>query len=175
MSVFPYMLAAIKGVCEGTLGSVRTVDQAPEYHGASVDNERVQALSAPYSSIFDVVIDNGARHPSSPMSMHSYEVKRHQVRIDIKHALTEEVLEDDRTAVRLAIAEQCEAIVTALNYRGNLSEDADGNATGIVSGLLTGPEGGAPVWEITAEDWDSRLIRSRIRCTAIVQHERAVA
>lgn len=174
MSVFRSMLAAIKGVCEGTAGGVRTVDEAPEYHGASPMNERVQAMVAPFGSVFDVVIDNGRRHPASPMGSHSIEMKRHDIRIDIKHELTIEVMEDERTDTRLAVSEQCDAIATALNYRGNLTLDPDGNATGIVSGLLTGPDNGAPSWEIVEEDWAAGVLRSRIRGTANVQHERAV-
>lgn len=172
MSELSALRAAIVGVCDGTLGSVRTVEDADAvYHGASPLNERVQALLAP---TFDVTFTGSRRHAASPLGTGTYEIRTIDVRVDIKHALSEDVLEDDRAAVRDAVHEACDEIVTALSYPGNLLVDGDAEATGCVDGMLSG-EGGAPSWEITAEDWDARLIRSQIRGTAYVQHTRAVA
>jgi len=165
---------AIVGVCDGSLGATRTVSTAgTEAAGAGKLNERVKALIAPR---FDVVFTGGTRHAASPLGTGTIEIKTYGVRVDVTHALTSEQCQDAaRNDTRDAVHEACDELIAALTYPGNLLVDAEDNATGCVSGMLAGEVNGAPTWELVAEDWEARLIRSQIRGTAYVQHTRAVA
>ncbi len=173
MSELSALRAAIVGVCDGTLGTVRTVATAGTEHAtASPQNSRVRALLSPK---FDVTFQRSARHPASPLGTSTREIKTVEVRIDIEHAIdVEEILDEERNAIRDAVHEACDEIVAALSYPGNLLVDGEANATGCVDGMLSG-ENGAPTWEVVGEDLEAKLIRSQIRGTAYVLHARAVA
>jgi hypothetical protein len=57
-----------------------------------------------------------------------------------------------------------------LNYPGNLQFTSNGRDTGIISGMLLGPNSsGTPVWELVEENWSQHLLRSRITAVAKVK------
>lgn len=163
---------ALKGVIEGTLGSVRTVPRGRfrygAFDGAPDAANHAQALTSEHR--YDVKIDNMRGNGSTPVSnMGPSKHARVDVTIDIWTRLGATVVDDERDAQRAKISSNAELAIQALTRAGNLTVDATGLPTGIVSGLLTGADNSPlPTHETVLEDWTKHMHHSRIRAAAIV-------
>lgn len=163
---------ALKGVMTGTLGSVRTVPRGMfeygNFDGAPDTANQAQALTAEHR--FDVKVDNFRANGSTPCSnLGPSKHARIDVTVDIWTRLHSTVQDDERDAQRAKISTNAELAIQALTRPNNLTVDEHGLPTGIVSGLLSGPDNSSqPVHETVLEDWSKHIHRSRIRASAIV-------
>jgi hypothetical protein len=124
-----------------------------------------------YSHRFDVKLGAKRAHGSTPFSSNgSFRNALLPVTIEIFSRLQSTSQEELRRSQRDDIADNAETALQALMYRHNLLVDANGTATGIVSGVLLGESGavGAADWDTVSEDWDQQVHRSRISGAAIV-------
>jgi hypothetical protein len=165
---------AITEALNGTLTSTRGVDKnamgSGVFDGQPVQAQQARARNTGKAHWFDVRMLGQLRHGSTPASINgSYRNVLVPVEVTITTTLKTTAQDSDRMAQRAAAASVADDAVQALTYPGNLTTDAAGTATGIVSGMLFGPDGtGLPQWSVTAEDWDLQLHRSVIRGGAVV-------
>lgn len=122
---------------------------------------------------FDVQIADEEPHASSPVSARD---PRRVLQLSITIPVTSHVAttaQDAERALKLsAIASDCDDAAQALSEPGALDETDDGDATGIVSGLMFGPgRSGTPTWRLVQEDWGAQLVRSAIVGSLIVNVE----
>lgn len=166
------IVEALKGVLEGTLGAVRTVPRGRfkygNFEGAPDTANHAKALTEEHR--FDVKVDNLRSHASTPVSnLGPSKRVSVDVTIDIWTKLRSTAQETERDEQRAKISTNAELAIQALTRPNNLLVDEHGIPTGIVSGLLFGPDlSSQPVHETVLEDWPKHMHRSRIRGTAVV-------
>lgn len=174
------IVSAITEALTGVLVSTRNMDPsvlAPGvFEGQPKQAQQARALTDA-THRFDVRLLGQQRHPSTPVSIKSSH-RNVLVPIDvtITTRLQSTVQDTERDAVRASLASDVDDAVQALTYPGNLTDDSLGTVTGIVSGMLFGPDGsGTPQWSVTSEDWSTHLLKSVIRASAIVVVTQATA
>jgi hypothetical protein len=173
---------AIVEALDGTMNSTRDVDAAAlgggVFEGQPVQAQQSRAIqTADKRHRFDVRLMGQQRHASSPASIKaSHRTALVPVQIDITTTLKTTAQESERFAQRASVASDADDAIQALTYPGNLTTDDADTATGIVSGMLFGPDGsGQPQWSVVSEDWSRHLLKSVIRGSAIVVVAQAVA
>lgn len=173
--------SAIKSLLEGDIGVIRTLSPNTFKYGV-FDGQPLAAQKAKvndplYSHRFDCRIGGQRMHSSTPISAKSsYKTVAVPVTIDIFTGLQSTALDDRRDDQRNAIENDIQLAVQALEYPGNLSLDSDGNATGIVSGILMGALGfGHPTTEVVSEDWKNLIHKSRISGAVVVVVDQRVS
>lgn len=176
---------SIKALLDGTTGSVRTVATTVFGYGtfegqpiAAQQSRAIQQVTKAHR--FDIKLGAIVPHASTPMSIKSsYRIARVPITIDILTTLKSTGQENERDTQRDAIADAADTAIQALSYPGNLltaPATPTALATGIVSGLLLGPDGkGPPQWRVISEDWKAHLLRSAITASAIVVIDQATA
>jgi hypothetical protein len=168
--------SAIKDVLEGSVGSVRTMVGGQMLSGVfegQADQARKAKTLHSATHRFDVRIASVRQHESSPVSaIGSYALKRADIFIDVTTKTATQVQEDKRDEVLSAVLSDCEQVAQALSYPTNVEQSAALAATGIVSGMLTGPGGeGSPVVEEPLQDWEKLEIKTRISAGCILRIE----
>lgn len=166
---------AIAEVMEGKIGTTRTVDAEVFLRGV-FDGQGDFAAKAKAQQKsdarhrFDVQLGPMRPHGASPVSANaSNRLVIVPIRIDITTATATKVQFTDRDTTLADIASDSDDAIQALHFRGNLLTDHAGTATNIASGMLLGDGGdGSPQWEITQQDWQRNLVRSRISGAVIV-------
>lgn len=171
--------SAIKSLLLGEIGAVRTLTPGTfaygTFDGQSAPATRARTLSAPHR--FDVKVGNQRMHGATPISAKSsYRISAVPVTIDITTKLKSTVLEAERDAQRALAESNAQLALQALEYPGNLAQDASAADTGIVSGILMGADGtGHPEWEVVEEDWAKLHHRSRITGAVVVTVDQPTA
>jgi hypothetical protein len=168
--------AAIKDVLEGAIGSVRTMVDGQMLSGVfegQADQARKAKSLHSATHRFDVRIGRLAQHEASPVSaIGSYRLARADIFVDVTTKTATQVQEDARDDVLASVLSDCEQAAQALSYPANVEQSAALEATGIVSGMLTGPGGeGSPVVEEPQQDWEKQEIRTRISAGCVLRIE----
>lgn len=172
---------AIKSLLEGDIGVVRTLPphtfKYGVFDGQPAGATRAKANDPAYAHRFDCKIGGQRMHTSTPISANSsYKTVSVPVAIDIFTGLQSTSLSDRRDAQRNAIEDDIQLALQALEYPGNLTLDSNGNATGIVSGILMGPNGyGHPAFDVVSEDWKNLIHKSRISGAVVVVVDQRVS
>lgn len=169
---------AIRDVLEGASGTLRTVEAdvmtSGVFAGQHPAAQKAKALLADHR--FDVRIANLRRHEASPVAaIGSYRLALADIFVEVttKTATVVQLTERDETLA--AIASDMDDAIQAIAFPGNAAQTAALEATGIVSGMLTGPGGeGVPEWSEVSQDWDAQMIRSRISATATLRIRQSV-
>jgi hypothetical protein len=172
---------AITDVLTGAVGAVRTVAAGQMLSGVfegQADAARRAKTLHSADHRFDVRIGRLTQHESSPAGGRgsSYRIARADIFIDVTTAAGTAVQLADRDTLLADILSDCETAAQALAYPRNVEQTAALAATGIVSGLLTGPGGeGIPSVEEPQQDWDKQEIKTRISASALLQITQAVS
>ena len=165
---------AIRSLLEGAIGAVRVTTPGMfvygTFDGQAAAATRARALDVTAVHRFDVKLGAHRMHGATPISAKSStKISTVPVTIDVTTKFKAATLQTDRDAQRALAADDCQLALQALEYPGNLSQDASANPTGIVSGMLMGDDGkGHPAWEVVEEDWKQLYLRSRISGTVVV-------
>lgn len=169
---------AIRDVLEGASGTVRTVASGTMvsgvFEGQQDAAQKAKTLLAEHR--FDVRLASLRNHEASPVgAIGSYRLARVEIFVEVLTATRTVVQIDARDTLLAAIASDMDEAIQALAFPANVATTAALAATGIVSGLLTGPGGeGVPEWTEVAQDWERQEIRSRISASATLRIEQDV-
>lgn len=172
--------SAIAEVLEGTTGAIRRVPPGTfkrgTFEGQPNTAQKAAAIDPSYSHRFDVKIGSLKTHASTPLANGGPSRTAYApITIDITTRLRSTPQDEEREAQRAQIESNANAALVALMYPNNLLFDGNTTPTGIVSGILVGPNGdGHPDWEEVEEAWDKQLHRSRINAAAIVVIDQTV-
>lgn len=164
---------AITELLEGTIGTTRTVT-ANKFKSGAFEGQPIAATQAKtaittYNHRFDVrILSLRGKHGASPMSIKaSHRIERATIEIPLWSHLASTVQDSSRATQREEIENECDMAIQALCYPGNLTQTSAAVTTGIVSGLLVGPDGsGVPTWTVIEENWQRHMLRSVIRASA---------
>lgn len=173
--------SAIKSLLLGELGSIRTVPigtlQYGTFEGQAAGAVRARANDPGFGSRFDVKVGSQRMHPATPISAKaSTKLTTVPITVDITTRFRAAAAETERDTQRAAADSTAMLALQALQYPGNLAADTLGNATGIVSGMLLGPDGtGHPTWEVVTEDWKTLHHMSRISGAVVVVVDQPVS
>lgn len=170
------ILGAITALLHGFIGAVRRVPpkmfQDGVFEGQDPDVMRAAVLDINYQHRFDVKIVSGVPHESTPVSACGPSMNQlDTITIDIWTRLDTRVQQAARREQRVRLLKNINTAKQALTYRNNLLADDNGVPTGIVSGMLTNPDGtfrGVESYEVS-EDWTAGIHRARIDAGAIVE------
>jgi len=167
---------AVIALLEGVTGIVRRVPpdmfKFGAFEGQPEAALKAFAVDTRYAHRFDVILGDWDAHGSTPLSNTGpYRNTRLPITIDIWTALRSTSQAEARRAQRELIQADANTAVQALMYRNNLNTDANGTETGIISGLLMGPDASGlhPKWSTVNEDWIAQIHRSQIVGTALVK------
>jgi hypothetical protein len=166
---------AITEVLRGSSGSVRIVPagmfEGGVTAGHTVPGQQAKTLDHRFTHRFDVSVTKQAPNAATPISVKaSYRLAEFSITVNFWTKLKATVLEADRELQRALIEGDIDVAIQALNYPGNLEFTLDGESTGIISGMLLGPDSvGTPVWELVEEDWKQHILRSRVTAAAKVK------
>lgn len=171
MTVARARYKAIQQVLEGKLGTTGRL--APEkffrrvFEGQPTATKQAQTLDA---HGFDIQMRGPSDHPATPVSALTLQpIQSIAITIPIWTHVASPAELEAREEVLARIMTDGEEAAAALGYPRNLATDVDGNATQLVGGLMFGPNyTGTPDFEIVAEDWGNRLIRSQITGSLIL-------
>ena len=133
------ILTAVRDVVEDAAGSARTISsgrfEGGLYEDLSDDEKSRRSAYLPRVETSIVAID---KHPTDYHVMGTLRLYRIAVDVsvtrhaDLEHKLTDSVRDD-----LMGLATQdVDILVQALTYPGNLTQDNDSNATGLVSGRM---------------------------------------
>lgn len=177
-----YIRDTVVDLLDGTLTSVRQLTSGKfaygTHDGQTPTAKKATAVqTATARHWFDVELGRLENHSDGPVSANSnYRLGIVTVRIPITTSVRSAAEATQRGADLETIATDCDDAIQALHYRDNLSQDASANATNIVSGIMLGPGGqGAPVWDLTNEDWEAGLVESEINGSVIVNITQATS
>jgi hypothetical protein len=174
------IVGAIRSLLLGEIGSIRTVAANVfaygTFEGQAPGATRARSVDPQYGSRFDVRLGSLRTHPATPISAKaSMKLSTLPVTIDIVTRFSAASNELARDLQRQAANSRGHEALQALEYPGNLSRDGEGTATGIVSGMLLGPDGtGHPSWEVVSEDWQRLHHMSRISGGLVVIVDQSV-
>ncbi len=172
---------AVTELLVGTIGTTRVVPkllfEPGTFTGQPTAAQQVKSKDLRFTHRFDVVVRGGKPHEATPLSVKSaYRIETMAIEVSLWTRLFSTVDATKRAEQRIQIEGDAETAVQALNYPNNLLFTQDAEATGIVSGMLKGPEGeSTPVWELVEENWETLILRSRITGVALVSKQQAVA
>ena len=170
------ILAAVRGVILGDLGTVRTVPAETFVDGVPADlradePRRQRSVSKPS---FDVELDppfaTGAVGPRDA----SRALLSVPITVTLSYAITDTADAangTERRRIRALAAEHANTITQALGWGRNVEIDGDANPTGIIPGGLS--PAGRPV--VKREDWSAGIYELELRFEALVLETRAVA
>lgn len=171
---------AVTDVLNGARGVTRVVAAgnmlAGVHEGQTATQRKALALHGA-THRYDVELTRLRSHEASPAGGTSnYRLARLNIAITVTTAAKAVIREDARGTVLAAIMSDLETAAQALAYPGNLEFTAALVPTGIVSGLLSGPdgEGRFPECDIVSQDWAHQLITSRITASCVVNIAQAV-
>ena len=176
-----YIRTAIVELVRGSIGTTRVVPAGMfgegVHAGQKPSAQQAKALNRNYTHRFDVAVRVAGVHEASAVSVKtSSRISRFAVEIMFTTKLKSVVQDEARDDVLARVAGDGDVVIQALNYPNNLLTTNDGEATGIVSGMLLGPDNtSTPRWELVEENWEQQLLRSRIVAEAIVIQVQAVA
>lgn len=166
--------SAIKSLLQGEIGAVRTLSAGVFVYGTFEGQPRgataARSLNVGSEHRFDIKVGSQRMHGATPISAKSsYRLSAVPVTIDIITGLKSTPLEAKRDEQRALAESNAQLAMQALEYPGNLAADSANTPTGVVSGILVGPDGtGHPVWEVVEEDWKALYHRSRITGAVVV-------
>lgn len=133
------ILTAVRGVLEDGTGTLRTISSTRFdgglYDSLPDDEKSRRALDRP---VVEATITKMERSPHTYAQPGSLAIRRITVEVKIVRHLNEEhklvdATRDDEKALAVVDADM---VAQALEYPGNLTQDAGANATGLVSGRL---------------------------------------
>lgn len=173
---------AIEELLHGSSGIVRKVPaglfERGVLDGQPLTAQQARTYDQRYVHRFDVRVGPWRNHEATPLSTKaSVRISRVGVVINVSTRLPATPLDNKRHEQRAQIEGDFDTAVQALNYPGNLTVTVDDEETGIVSGLLQGPDEGqpTPTWEVVDENWSEHILRSRISGSATVRIAQAIA
>jgi hypothetical protein len=172
---------AIIELIRGSIGVVRIVPaglfEPGVFEGQKTAAQQAKTIDHRFAHRFDLKVDRQSKNAATPISSKaSYRLSQYSVTINITTRLKAATRDDDREIQRAKAEGDTDLVIQALNYPGNLLATLGAQQTGIVSGLLQGPDGAAtPIWELVEENWEQHLLRSRIVAEATVIQQQAVA
>jgi hypothetical protein len=173
---------AITELLRGSIGDVRIVPaglfEPGVFDGQKMPAQQSKAIDHRYVHRFDLKITRQVNNAATPLGVSNapYRIADYSIAINITTRLKAVTRDDAREEQRAQIEGDCDVAIQALNYRSNLSTTLDAQPTGIVSGLLKGPDtASTPVWELVEENWEQQLLRSRIVAEATVIQQQAVS
>lgn len=167
------ILAALRGVLLGDLGSVRTI-AADTFIDAAVGNDTARAARANTKPTFDIELGPARRTRDVGPPDAAQAMLELPVRITLTYPITatnDAANGTERRRVRALAAEHARDIEAALGWGRNVEVDGDANATGIIPGgvMPAGP------WTVRREDWNAGLYEVVGPFKALVVETRAVA
>lgn len=170
------IIAAVRGVLLGDLGSVRVIAPGRFVDGvpADLDNDVARHNRAIERPSFDVEMDPSVNTGALGPSNASRVILSSPVTVTLTYALSEVAdveASAHRRSVRATAAADSLAVTQALTWNRNLHIDPDGTATHLINGSLR-PTVGRPV---TREDWDAGVYELELTFTALVVEAQAVA
>ena len=133
------VLTAIREVCEGSVGSVRTVvsdTMLSGLHTGMADARK--ATLALVKPRFDVQPVAWGKHVSTPSVKGTVAIREIQLNLLVSYHLeiTDDLNQAEKEAIRATVFNNAETIRQALTFPGNLTQTASATSTGLVSGLL---------------------------------------
>jgi hypothetical protein len=173
---------AIIELLEGTIGSIRTITAARLKYGvfngqpdAAKQARLLQETTGAYW--FDIEFDAHERHAGTPLSIRdSTAILKQDITIRIYKHLDSSVQESNRRADNAAIQTLMDDVVQVITFPSNLTQTAAAGATGIISGLLTGPGGaGHPRMTAPTFDWVNQILEGSVQAAALIEITQAVA
>lgn len=164
----------IKQLMEATIGTYQTTMSTMFAYGA-FDGQPDEAIAAramqtaSASHVFDVAVDSVRSHASSNQSNRSSRrIAEMDVRIPVYTYLPTEAQQTARDTTLATIFSDLEDAAQALGTPGNLAQTSAAVTTGIIGGLMRGPDN-AGVPEITVvPNWPKRWVRSELRGSLLV-------
>ena len=151
---------AIREVVRGELGVVRTVpDDAFAEGNFDGLEERARQRRAFEKKGVDVAFRSPERTDALGPPDANLEILRLEVDLVLTHSPRHRVEEEERHAIRAEVSDDVVTVRRALSRSGQMVTTAAGTATGLVSGMLT--ERAAPL--TVREDWQNRIIETRLR------------
>lgn len=175
---------AIEQLMDGshTGASVRTLSSGVFATGVH-EGKRIGARQAltldktTASHRFDVRFGSLRDHEATNQtSLGNRRISRLEIFVDVFSRLATVIEDDQRTTDIDTLYANLEDVVQAMHYPDNLTQDKDSNNTGIVGGLLFGPDGsGSPEIAFIEEDWDAQMLTARIDCQATLSITQAVS
>lgn len=170
------ILAAIRGVLLGELGTVRTIPAGTFLDGvpASLVDDASRAGRALTKPCFDIELDPALATSAVGPRDASRALLSMPVKITLTYPITD--VNDaengtERRRIRALAAEQANMVTQALEWGRNVEEDGDGTPTGIIPGGLRAVS--RPI--VRREDWTAGLYEIELRFEAYVLETRAVA
>lgn len=161
---------AVRSVLVGGHGSSRTIASGT-YKGGLYDDlsESGQTLAGLGKPAVSVRVFPVGRHEGSPMVKGNIHLIDVRVLVRVVRALKpkHKLNDDTRDQLYGAAALDADVIQQALEYPNNLDQDADGNATGLVTGYLRWSASGEP--DIVAEEGEPGRIDVTHTFSGIVQ------
>jgi hypothetical protein len=166
------ILRAIREVCEGTIGTLRTVPAgrvAYGMHSGLAEDEL--ARSSFVTPLFDVVPGELRAASSTTGLVGSFGIKELDITVTLAYTLPQEVLADDREAMRATVYDDMDVIAQALTSPRppNLAQTLAAVPTNLVGGALRFENA-----RIQSEDPDNNLITAELRFLARVKVSQAV-
>lgn len=173
---------AVIDLAEGAITGIRDLDSGVFRFGV-FDGQPLPAMIAKgiqkhnARHWFDVSVSRARDHASTPVSAIGNRRNTFMtVTVDIWTHTATTAQEDKRKTLLAELESDCDDLIQALHYPGNLTDTQDGTTTGLIGGMLFGPGGsGAPEYVMVSADWKTQTIRSRIDASALVQVAQAVA
>ena len=148
------MLKAIRDVCLGVSGSVRTVQSGAlreRAYPSTVEHEAARVL---VGARFEPTVSKIIVSKSSPWENSPVRLLDIEVRIRTEWTTAHELIDAQRLAARARAISLLEDMRAALMRPGNLTTSSDGSATGIVSGCMHTHDGHT----LEREDWTKRRL-----------------
>ena len=158
---------AVVSVLDGTWTGVRDVGSGT----LQIDNATATKGLSLVTPTFDVVIDSIEQHPASDLSVSSdRSIVLIGLTATVNYALPATIISADRLAIQATMANHADLIVQALTFPGNLDDDGAGTPvpTGIVSGMLGGPNGAPRPSVSFSRDWNAQTAQTTIAASATV-------
>lgn len=165
MADFTPAITAIREVCLGVSGSVRSMEAGDLTEGAYEHTSEHEAARGLRGPTFEVDVSDTQRHKESP-SEHS-DVSLLDVTVQVRTVWTtgHELVDDDRALARAEALSTLEKLRAALMRAGNLEETSAGTATSIVSGCLHRHLG----HRLERADWRGRRLSYVSRFATVMQ------
>lgn len=170
-----YIRTAITELLRGSSGTTRIVPagmfEPGVMAGDPLPGQQSKALDYRFTHRFDISILRQSPNAATPISAKaSYRIAEFDIAINVWTKLKATTLQAAKEGQRAQVEGDIDVALQALNYPGNLDFTMDGRATGIISGMLLGPDSATtPTWELVEENWQQHLLRSRITAAAKVK------
>lgn len=165
MADFGPAIEAIRQVCLGTVGSVRSVGASDLVEGAYPSTPEHEAARAVLGPSFEVSILSCSPSKESPWEHSPYRLLDLDVQIRTEWTTAHQLIDSERSTTRSEALAQLEEVRAALMRSGNLTSNLAAEATGLVSGCLHRCAG----HRLEREDWPGRRFSYLSRFSTVIR------